>query len=153
MKAKDKEVTPPTATPSKTAISNYGRRNNLPEHVQVISVSFRSGTDTPKKGGRSASSRWFQRFRSVQVTGGPLSVSDVLEDCVGEEGAHLMDTRKQRGPSQVQVPTSPSRTWLNDLTFFHSSPRGSMRPSNTTAWWPTKPSVTESGWERRAFRV
>lgn len=71
MKAKDKEVKLPTTTPSKTAISNYGRRNNLPEHVQAISISFRSGTDTPKKGGRSASSRWFQRFRSVQVTWGP----------------------------------------------------------------------------------
>lgn len=114
MKAKDKEVKPPTNTPSKT-VSNYGRRNNLPEHVQVISISFHNGDD--KKGGRSGFSRWFQRFRSVL-----------------KEGAHLRDTRKQRGRSQVQVPTSPPRTWLNDLTFFfYSAPRGSMSPGNTIA--------------------
>lgn len=152
MKAKDKEVTPPTTTPSKTAISNYGRRNNLPEHVQVISVSFCSGADTPKKGERSASSRWFQRFQSVQVTWARVSVRRSGGLCGGGRcSSH--GHQKQRGQSQVQVPTSPSRTWLKDLTFFHSSPRGFMRPGNTTAWWPTKPSVTESGWGRRAFRV
>lgn len=53
MKAKDKEVKPPITTPSKK-VSSLARRNNPPEHVQVILVSFCSGDNIPKKGVRSA---------------------------------------------------------------------------------------------------